>query len=107
MTRADFILLALLLLIVLPAHAQFDYLTNADNTLTVAEYLGTNENVNIPSVVDGLQVTGTGESAFNSDTLISVDIPGGITNMPSVSAFLSISPICSPHPARLCALCVE
>jgi hypothetical protein len=57
MKTTDFILFTLLFPIMLPAHAQFDYTTNADNTLTIIGYSGPGGDVTIPSTIDGLPVT--------------------------------------------------
>jgi len=46
------------------AQDQFDYTTNADNSLTITRYSGTNAAVTIPSTIDGLSVTAIGDFAF-------------------------------------------
>jgi hypothetical protein len=52
-------LLPLLLLLALPAvvQAQFNYTTNADNTITITGYTGPGGAVTIPDTIDGLPVT--------------------------------------------------
>ena len=64
MNRLLFILWTLSVLATTSARAQFDYETNADNTLTIVDYLGTNDSVTVPSTIDGLPVTQTADSAF-------------------------------------------
>jgi len=53
----------------------FDVKQNADNTLTITGYKGTERNVVIPDKLYGLKVTIIGNSAFRGKELISVVIP--------------------------------
>jgi hypothetical protein len=69
------------LLIASTARAQFDYTTNADNTLTIVDYYGTNFDLTIPSTINGQLVTAIAESALSSDILVSVEIPASVTNI--------------------------
>jgi hypothetical protein len=54
------------LLLLLPAmgQAQFMFATNADNTITITGYTGTNAEVVIPATTNGYPVTGIGPYAF-------------------------------------------
>jgi len=82
MKRALFILLVLLLLVALPARAQFDYTTNADDTITITGYNGPGGDVTIPSAIDGLPVSEIGDSAFETNSSFTgVTIPGSVGNI--------------------------
>jgi hypothetical protein len=61
------LLLALMSLAVTSMRAQFEYTTNADGTLTLAGYFGPEDDVVIPSTVNGLTVTAVGTGAFEND----------------------------------------
>jgi len=75
-------LLALLLLLTLPAavQAQFEYTTNND-TITIIDYTGPGGAVTIPSTTNGLPVTGIGAHAFDYANLASVTIPDSVTSI--------------------------
>jgi hypothetical protein len=75
--------LALLLLPGPAAQAQFDYTTNADGVdVTITGYEGPPWDVNIPTNINGLTVTGIGEEAFrNILKLTSVTIPDSVTSI--------------------------
>lgn len=79
----QFGLLAVLLL-VLPetVRAQFTFITNTDNTITVTGYSGTNADVVIPDSTNGYPVTSIGFGAFyyRSD-VTHVTIPNSVTNI--------------------------
>jgi len=63
------------------AEAQYTYTTN-NGTITITRYTGFANNVFIPSTINGLPVTGIGESAFSSTfNLGFVDIPYGVTTI--------------------------
>ena len=65
---------------------QFDYSVN-DGKVTIDKYKGGDENVTIPSIIDGQPVTAIGDYAFAfCDSLSSVTIPGCVTSIGS-SAF--------------------
>ena len=79
-------LLLLLLLLALPAvvQAQFTFITNPDNTLTITGYSGPPWAVNIPTYINGLLVTSIGTSAFeNRIFLTSVMIGTNVTSIGS------------------------
>jgi len=60
----------------------YDYVTNADNTITLTRYIGTNAVVTIPTNITGLPVIRIGQSAFSGLTNVtSVTIPGSVTNI--------------------------
>jgi hypothetical protein len=72
------------LLSVLPLYswAQFTFVTNADNTITITGYNGFVDYVDIPASTNGYPVTAIGDDAFNGSFLLSeVSIPGSITNI--------------------------
>ena len=75
--------LTLLLALLLPtaAQAQFTLATNADNTLTITGYTGTNGNVVIPDTIGGLPVSSIGESALSSVILTNVTLANGINSL--------------------------
>ena len=71
------------LLLATPAavHAQFTYITT-NGTITITGYTGTNDDVIIPSTIDGLPVTSIGDNAFfNCRSLTSVTIGNGVTSI--------------------------
>ena len=73
---------AVLVLGLLPAvvQAQYKYTTNADNTITITKYTGPDGAVAIPDTIDGLSVTGIGDSAFRECTNVtSVIIPNSVS----------------------------
>jgi hypothetical protein len=73
-----------LLLLAAPAaaQAQFGCVTNADNTLTITNYTGTNTVAAIPTNINNLLVTGIGAQAFyNSTNLAGITIPTNVTSI--------------------------
>jgi hypothetical protein len=71
------------LLWVLPisAQAQFNFVTNVDNTITITGYTGSGGNVVIPSSTNGYPVTTIGaEAFFNKTNLTGVTIPNTVTS---------------------------
>ena len=82
----------LLLLLALPTavQAQFTFTTN-NGAITITRYTGPGGAVRIPSMTNGLPVTGIGDSAFFGDSgLSSVAIPDSATNI-EASAFQGCS----------------
>ncbi len=82
------VVLAGLLLLAMPLNiwAQFDFfdfITNADNTITITAYTGdVGGNVVIPASTNGYPVTSIGEKAFyNQPDLTSISIPNSVTNI--------------------------
>jgi hypothetical protein len=74
-------LLALLLTLPAPAHAQFTCTTNS-GTITITGYMGPGGAVVIPSTTNGLPVTSIGDYAFNLlASLTSITIPSSVTNV--------------------------
>ena len=74
-------LLLLLLLLPLIGQAQFTCTTNADNTLTITGYGGSNGLVLIPSTIAGLPVTTIGDWAFYATSIANVLIPDTVTDI--------------------------
>ena len=84
MKRTFPILLGVLLLAApTEVQAQYAYTTNADNTLAIIGYTGTDTVVTIPETnINGLLVTSIGTNAFdNCTSLTSVTIPGSVTSI--------------------------
>jgi len=64
-----------------PADTSFYFTTNS-STLTITGYYGTNDNIVIPSPINGYAVVQIGASAFNNNTnLTSVTIPNSVTSI--------------------------
>ena len=62
--------------------AQFTFITNADNTLTITAYSGTNSELVIPGTTNGYTVTSIGTNAcFFNTSLVAVTIPDTITSI--------------------------
>jgi hypothetical protein len=62
--------------------AQFDYITNADNTITITSYNGDGGDVVIPGTINDYPVTAIGYIAFYYQTAItSVTIPNSVTSI--------------------------
>ena len=88
------VLLVLLLLASPEAvQAQFDYSTNADNSISITGYSGPGGAVAIPTNISGLTVTSIGDSAFRGCTnLTSVTIPGSVTSIGNYAFFFCHQP---------------
>jgi hypothetical protein len=73
-------LLPLLLLLALPAavEAQFTY-TTTNGSITIMGYTGPGGAVTIPSTLNGLPVSSSGDYAFWGQALTSVTIPNSVT----------------------------
>ena len=72
----------MLLLWTLPgvALAQFTFVTNVNNTLTITGYTGSGGDVTIPDTINGLPVVSVGNVAFyGRNSLTSITIPNGVT----------------------------
>jgi len=66
--------------------AQFNCVTNADNTITIVGYSGAGGDVIIPTNINTLTVVGIGDSVFYGTGLTSVVVPASITNI-GIQAF--------------------
>jgi hypothetical protein len=91
------LILSLLLLLVMPAvvQAQFMFTTNNDGSLNIYQYTGSGGAVSIPGTTNGLQVTSIGAAAFYGCTgLTSVTIPNTVTSI-GLGAFLYCSKLTS------------
>lgn len=80
------------------AKAQYNFTTNTDGSLNIAEYTGTNSVVVIPNTTNGLPVTSIGNIAFFNDlTLASVTVG---TNVISIGyqafSFSSLATVALP-----------
>jgi hypothetical protein len=66
------------------AHAQLTWSTNADGTITITDYSGSEIVITIPGTINGHTVTEIGPEAFSDDrdpNLVSVFIPDGVTTI--------------------------
>lgn len=82
--------LCLLGMVFLPAtvRAQFTFTTNADNTLTLTGYTGSDGEVVIPDTTNGYPVTAIGDNAFAYDyNLTSITVPTSITSIGIVAFY--------------------
>jgi hypothetical protein len=71
----NLLLLSLLLLLPVMAHAQYTFTTNSDGSLNIEEYTGLGGAVVIPNKTNGLPVTSIGDLAFfDITTLTSVTV---------------------------------
>ncbi|MCR5448480.1 MAG: leucine-rich repeat protein, partial [Solobacterium sp.] len=62
--------------------SQFTTVDNADGTVSIKMYSGTDTAVVIPSTIDGKTVTAISDYAFNGNsTIISVEIPGSVKSI--------------------------
>src|SRR5215472_11411424 len=100
--KKSFVLLVLVtvvgVLVACPSQAQLTYTTNND-TVTITGYTGTNDDVVIPSTIDGLPVTSIGANAFQYARINTVTIPSSVTNIGD-SAFrncMSLTSITIPN----------
>jgi hypothetical protein len=62
-TKALLGILTITLVLVIQVQAQFNYTIN-NGAITITEYTGSGGAVSIPSTINGLPVSGIGESAF-------------------------------------------
>lgn len=63
--------------------ADFEYEVNdpETNTITITGYAGTDLNMAVPDVLDGLTVTAIGDDAFARASVTNVTIPGSVTSI--------------------------
>jgi hypothetical protein len=61
--------------------AQFEYIVNSDNTITITAYAGASAAVTIPSIINGLAVTTIGAGSFDGSSLSSVIFADSVTNI--------------------------
>jgi hypothetical protein len=76
-------LCAFLAILLLPAvtMAQFNYVTNSDNTITITDYTGYGFTVIIPDTITGLPVTCIGTNAFTLASMIDLTISSNLANI--------------------------
>ena len=101
-------LLALLLMLALPAvvQAQFTFTTNGDNTITITKYTGSGGAVTIPDTINGLPVTSIGSDAFNSCFgLTSIAIPNSVATIDTNAFYdcLSLTSVTIPDSVTIIA----
>src|ERR1700728_2253242 len=75
------VLLGLLLAAPAAVHAQFSYITNADNTLTITDYSGPGGNVDIPDTFNNLTVADIGTNAFAATAVTGITMPPTVVNI--------------------------
>ncbi|MDY2957931.1 leucine-rich repeat protein [Floccifex sp.] len=59
----------------------YQYKTKEDGTILIDEYVGSDENVVIPSTINGKQVTEISNAFYANKTITSVVIPEGVTTL--------------------------
>lgn len=59
--------------------SDFEYEINADGGITITKYIGDDEDVVIPSKIDGKNVTEIGDMSFMHLNIVSVNIPNTVT----------------------------
>src|ERR1035437_2956483 len=95
-TRSNLIqtcLLGAMLLLALPAvvQAQFTFITNADNTITITGSTGFDSDVSIPDTINGLWVTGIADLDFQYSQFVgSITIPATVINI-TMNAFSGVN----------------
>lgn len=83
-TKLQNLFIALAMLLSFSGWAQFNFITNADDTITITGYTGVGGDVTIPDAVGIYPVTIIGSLAFvDQTTVTSVIIPGSVTNIGS------------------------
>jgi hypothetical protein len=82
MNTWKFVLMGLSLLgLPVVAPAQFTFTTNADSTITITGYVGSDGSVAIPSTVGYLAVTGIGDWAFYASSVTNVLVSDSVINI--------------------------
>jgi hypothetical protein len=77
-----YLLAALSLALPFNGRAQFDWIINADNTITIIRNTEYVINLTIPDTIDGLPVTGIADYAFSLSPVVGeITIPASVTNI--------------------------
>jgi hypothetical protein len=83
-TKIHILIVVLTLVLPVAARAQFTYITNADNTITITGYTGGSGTVVIPAATNGYPVVSIGTNAFSNKSYVtSVTIPNSLINIGS------------------------
>lgn len=81
-TLKQFLLVLVLLATCALGRAQFSYVTNTDNTITITGYTGAGGDITVPDTINGLSVTAIADGAFDySVTQTNITIPETVTNI--------------------------
>ena len=81
MKKYFFCIISLMLAWPAAVRAQFNFITNADNTITITRYTGSSGTAAIPDTTNGLPVTCIAGNVIGGTPLTNLTIPNGVLNI--------------------------